>query len=310
MSADDSVLAVCVNFNGGGQLIDTIRALRESDFPRLSILIADNASTDGSDLRLHAEFSDIPIWRLERNLGYGGALNLVVNDRMRREASPAYFLAMNNDVTVSASMVGALVAEAQRRGPGVYGPRILQAGRPSQLEAAWGKVTWDHVAARFIGQGEPADSPRWGQVSEVELLLGTVLLIHQDVFRRVGGFDPRFFMYHEEVDFLYRVRGAGFPVVYCPQATVEHEGGLATRDRPHFKLYWTRRNAVLFLRKHRAGAAWAWYGATLLASLAWNLARLRPGRVRTIWAGVRDGFRIPLADSISANANEGTWPSP
>ncbi len=297
MASDDSVLALCVNWNGGEQVVETVRSLARSDYPRLRIVVVDNASTDGSDQRLEGEFPDLAVWRLERNVGYGAAINLAVA-RCHREAAgllPAYYLVLNNDVRLGVGAVSALVEAARRHGPGVFGPKVLQAARPHRLEAAWGRFTWDHVAARLVGKNAPAAQPEWSREREVDILLGTVLLIHRDVFHRTGGFDPEFFMYHEEVDFLYRTRQAGFPVIYCPAAEVEHAGGHSTRHQPRYKIYWTRRNAVLFLRKHRAGpAAWFRYGLTAAASLGWNLLTLRLRRAGAIWSGARDGFRLPL----------------
>ncbi|GAB4220601.1 MAG: glycosyltransferase family 2 protein [Acidobacteriota bacterium] len=297
MACHDTVLAVCVNWNGGGQLIETVRSLTRSDYPRLQIVVVDNASTDGSDRRLEAEFPGLGVWRLERNAGYGAAVNAAVARVAAQPglAPPDWFLVLNNDVRVGTDMVSELVEATHRHGCGVFGPKVVQAECPDRLEAAWGRFTWDHVAATLVGKNAPAQHPDWNRESHVEVLLGAVLLIHRDVFRQTGGFDPRFFMYHEETDFLYRVRRAGFPVVYCPAAVAEHLGGHSTRDRPDFKTYWTRRNAVLLLRKHGRGrAVWLRYGLTFAASLGWNLATLRTRRLAALWRGARDGFRVTL----------------
>jgi GT2 family glycosyltransferase len=306
MAGHDTVLAVCVNWNGGDQVIETVRSLTCSDYPRLQIVVIDNGSTDGSDLRLETEFPGLHVWRLEQNVGYGAAVNAAVARVADHPGlpEPDCFLVLNNDVRVSRGMVSALMDAVRRHGCGVFGPKVVQAECPDRLEAAWGKFTWDHVAATLVGKDAPARHPGWNRESHVEVLLGAVLLIHRDVFRRAGGFDPQFFMYQEEVDFLYRVRRAGFPVVYCPAAVAEHLGGHSTRNQPDFKTYWTRRNAVLFLRKHGAGRAlWFRYALTFAASLGWNLLTLRTRRLAALWTGARDGFRVPVKPAAGGPAS-------
>lgn len=102
-------------------------------------------------------------------------------------------------------------------------------------------------------------------------------------------------MYHEEVDFLYRAGCKGYPVYHCPSARAWHRGQHGTRDQPLQKVFWTRRNAVYFLRKHGAGMArWTYFFLTLCASLVYNLTLLRWPRARVICRGVKAGFRLPL----------------
>lgn len=290
MSADAAVLAACVNWNGGEMLSRTVRALLAADYPNLTILLVDNASTDGSGERAAALHPDIRLLRLDRNRGFAAGVNAAVR---ATEADPSgrpdYFLILNNDVALDRDALSVLVTEAQRRGPGVFGPKILRATDGNRLEAAWGRVTWSHVLAAFEGK-DAEDGGGWNRLRRVPLVLGSVLLISREVFEAVGIFDERFFMYHEEVDFLYRVGKAGLPVYFCPAARAFHHGGYSTRSQPLKKVYWIRRNTVLFLRKHEAGPVrWSFFALSLALSLLFNLAALRFGRVRAISEGVRDG---------------------
>lgn len=308
---DASVTAFVINFNGGERLLETVRDLRASDYPGLELVVVDCASTDGSAERAENEFRGLSCWRLGHNPGYGEAFNQAARRSFGGGRPPDYLLLANNDIRPAQDMVSSLVAEAIRRGPGVVGPQVLRADDPTRLEAAWGRVRWDHVAARFEGKGAKADLPQWNTSREVEVLLGTVLLIHRAVLEAVGGFDPDFFMYHEEIDFLHRVGRAGFPVVYCPKARVEHVGGHASLGDPGFKLQWTRRNALLLLRKHKPGAArWCWWAATLGGSLLWNLVSFRFRRFSPILRGVRDGWSAPLSFPGSTPNGVTPWRNP
>jgi GT2 family glycosyltransferase len=294
MPRQPRVAAICVNWNGREVLPGTLDALLKSDYPPLEVLVVDNGSRDESA-------SDLPegvrLLSLNENRGYAAALNAGVRWLTREESGEGdadYYFFLNNDVELAPDLVGKLVAFAEEKGPGIFGPKILTYEEPGRLDMAWGEVTWHHVLARYHGKGAP-DGRRWNEVRQVQLLQGSALLVHRSVPRQIGSLDENFFMYHEEVDYLYRASLHGFPVYYCPFTEARHRGAHSTRETPLRKVEWLRRNTVYFLRKHRAGGhRWACFYLTLSGSLAYNLLRLRTARTRAIWRGVREGFAVPL----------------
>ncbi|HLV02160.1 MAG TPA: glycosyltransferase family 2 protein [Acidobacteriota bacterium] len=291
-NSEGGVLAICVNWNGKGVVGTTLASLLESDYDHLQVVVVDNASIDGSTEEIPEE---AVIYRLDQNLGYGGAINRAVQPLLevgRQDTiAPNFFLLLNNDLVVEKGAVRRLVEQARKAGPGVYGPKVLSFSDPSRLDAAWGRVTWSHVLTRFCGKSASALEERWNKTRRVELLMGCCLLVHRKVFETVGLFDERFFMYHEEVDFLYRAARAGFPIWYCPQAEVSHRGAFSTRSQPLQKVRWLRENTIRFFRKYRPGPLhWAYFWATLTASLLFNLVTLRWSRMNAIYRGVRRGF--------------------
>jgi GT2 family glycosyltransferase len=292
MSVDKRLLAVCVNWNGEHVLEETLRSLLKSTYPNLEVRVVDNASEDQSWKLVSPE---IQLIRLKENRGYAQALNRALEPSLHSGSAPEYFLLLNNDLTFAPETISRLVTFAEEKGPGVYGPKVLLWDEPDRLDAAWGRISWTHVLASFKGIGEP-DSALW-TTRQVELLLGCALLVHRDVFEKVGFLDSRYFMYHEEVDFLYRVSQAGFPVWFFSPAVIRHHSGHGTRETPLKKVYWIRRNTVLFFRKFRPGLGrWTKFSATLLASLVFNSLLLRWRQVGTILKGVLDGFREDLSD--------------
>jgi len=111
----------------------------------------------------------------------------------------------------------------------------------------------------------------------------------------VGLFDERYFMYHEEVDYLYRARLKGCLAYYCPFAKAFHWGAHGTQSSPLRKVFWTRRNAVYFMRKHQAGVGqWSRFFLTLAGSISYNLVTMNWKRGRTIISGVKAGFSMPI----------------
>lgn len=298
MPTDERVVAIVVNWNGREVLPATLDALLATLHPHLEIVVVDNASTDGS---ADAASDPVRLAPLAKNLGYAGALNEVLRTLIPgREdgSSPAadYFLLLNNDILVEPETVSRLLEIAREKGPGIYGPKVLLQGSPGRLDAAWGRITWSHVLSSFAGKGA-RDGGRYDRVRRVQLLLGCALLVHRQVFEDVGFFDEDYFMYHEEVDFLFRAGKRGYRSYYCPAARVHHRRAHSTRDNPLQRVFWVRRNTVLFLRKHRAGA-WAWgcWGKSLVLSLVWNAVLLRWKRVAPIWRGVAAGMRAEMSN--------------
>ncbi len=295
MSIDPKVLAICVNWNGKEVLPETLASLIDNDYPHLDILVVDNASTDGS---LKTVSPPVKTLALPKNLGYGGALNAAIRPFLfpggvrQGELPLGYFLLLNNDLVVEPDCVSQLIRFSQEKGPWIYGPKILRYDQPQRLDAAWGRLNWSHVLARYYGKGAP-EGPHWSQPRRVDLLTGCALLVHRRVFEEVGLWDENFFMYHEEVDFLYRAAQKGYPVYYCPFTRVRHRGAHATHHLPLQRVFWIRRNTVYFLKKHRPGLSrWAYFWLTLSASLLYNLVSCRWKRTAVICRGVVHGFKL------------------
>ncbi len=291
MQTVPKVAAVCVNWNGGDFLGPALESLLASDYPCIEVLVVDNASSDGSASRLPA---GVGLLRLEENAGYGEALNRGMEylEKNSSPPGPGFFLALNNDVILEPDTVSSLVAFAAEKGPGIFGPAIVRLDDPARLEAAWGELTWSHVLTRLRGKNAPADSSPWNRPAENVILLGSLLLIHRGVFDAGIRFDPNFFMYHEEVDFMHQAARKGFPTFYIPWVRARHHIGMGTRGDPLKKIYWTRRNSIYFLKKEKAGPGkWLRCLASMAGSFLWSAGSLRFGRAGAVAAGALDGLR-------------------
>lgn len=305
MQAARDLLVIGVNWNGRELLPEWVRSLRES-CPGSPVLLVDNASTDDSVDWLRREAPEIHLLQLPANRGYAGAINAAVREAASLAGKPHWYLLLNNDLQLNRETVPRLLRAGERFGPGVYGPRVVMADRPDRTEATWGEITWGCALARFHGRRRPVRTEKGPR--RVPLLLGCALLVHRSVFETCGLFDEDYFLYHEELDFLYRAGRAGFPVVYCPDAVVLHRGGYSTRGRAEFKTFWTRRNTVLFLRKHRPGpAAWTRFLLAGAASVVYNLVTFRFARTRAIVTGYYAGWKAAFTPAGAAASSPQEW---
>jgi GT2 family glycosyltransferase len=89
------------------------------------------------------------------------------------------------------------------------------------------------------------------RLTDVDQLMGAAISAEKDLVLKVGGFDERFFMYYEEVDFCYRIKKAGYRIVFFPNASIIHLGGKSTRQISFRKKFMAIRSLLRFFGKHR-----------------------------------------------------------
>ncbi|MBI5567871.1 MAG: glycosyltransferase family 2 protein [Chloroflexi bacterium] len=202
--------------NGGRLLDDCLRSLEPQLMAGDEIIVVDNGSTDGTPELIARDFPHVTLIRAGENLGYGGGANRGLRVMQGRAA-----LIMNHDITLLAGCLSALRRRLELTGPAVVGCKLLypdgrtiqHAGgivRPPRAEV-------DHHGYRQIDDG------RWDTLAYPDYVTGAMFVIDRAVLATCGQFDEQFYpLYYEEVDYCYRARRAGFPVIYEPAATAIH----------------------------------------------------------------------------------------
>lgn len=121
---------------------------------------------------------------------------------------------------------------------------------------------------------------------------GAAALYHRQTFNRLGGFDERFFTYHEDVDMAYRMRRAGGICIQNNTAIVDHVSSGISGRASDFAVYYGTRNRVWTFLKNTPRlllpALLPAHIATNLFTLAWSI--FREGRFKPTFKGMRDGF--------------------
>ena len=190
------------------------------------VVVVDNASGDGSASFLRAAFGDgrVRVVESETNVGFGPAVNLAAG-----HCAMPLLLILNSDATLAAGSLGRLARaltddeSAGAIGPAVYLPDgRLQPGTYGRLPRrsdVLRSTGWAHTAG-----GDPALDRAPGWIS------GVAMLLRKDDFEAVGGFDPAFGMYLEDVDLCRRLGGLGKRVLREPSAAVTHHVGKSWRS--------------------------------------------------------------------------------
>ena len=220
--------AVIVNYNDGprlGPLLDLLLA----EVRR--VVVVDNASTDGSE-RPAAERSEVTLIRNERNRGYAPAGN-----QGAAAAEGAWIVFVNPDAHVRAGDVRALVDDLPSDVAAVAPVQVDRTGAARHETGGYAPtlaryLVWALVPARFHGRWGPWLSrvPSHDDVA-LDWVSSALLAVRRDAFASVGGFDERFFLYHEDVDFGRRLRERGWRVLCRPSIRLFHEVATGNPER-------------------------------------------------------------------------------
>ena len=230
-----SVLVITVTYNTGKTLRSFLDSLSSAGSERPDVIIVDNASTDLTVEREAARAYGAQMIELTENRGYGAGITAGV-----QAAGPdaGLLLISNPDVTFSPGSLEALVAAAEDiPDAGSLGPRILDAtgavypsarNLPSLrsgvghalFSRVWPNNPWSRSYRSEHDYGPTRRDAGW--------LSGACLLIRRSAYDAVGGFDPSYFMYFEDVDLGARLTTAGWHNVYIPDAVVTHTGAHST----------------------------------------------------------------------------------
>jgi GT2 family glycosyltransferase len=220
------------------------------------VIVVDTGSADGSQDLVRDRFPHAHLLALDGNPGYGGALNLGIS-----RASGAYLVLMNADAWPLAHAVERLAEFADGRPrAGIVGPRLLNPDGTLQPSVRGFPTLWrlatEYLFLRWLAPRSRAFnafySCRFDHSSQrdAEFLVGAVLLVRRSMLHEIGGFDPSFFMFNEEVDLCYRANGAGWEVVFTPEAEFVHVGGSSTQLVPAEMYREQLRSHLRFFAKH------------------------------------------------------------
>ncbi len=168
----------------------------------------------------------IRLIRQPRNLGYLRTCN-----EAARLATGAHLLFLNNDTEPCAGWLDAMLALANARpDAGAVGAKLVYPD--GRLQEAGG-IIWNDATGWNYGRGDNPEKPEYNYVREVDYCSGAALLVPRAVFAALGGFDPCYApAYFEDSDLAFRLREAGYKVLYEPRAVVVHHEGVSHGTDP------------------------------------------------------------------------------
>lgn len=290
-AADLPPLAVVIpTLDGKRDLSGCLEALGRQDYPaeRLSIVVVDNGSRDGTRELLASDHARVRVVANETNLGFAVATN-----QGARAANGAKVLVfLNNDVRVEAGFLRELAAPIARGECAATSAKVLS-WDGSKIDHAGGGSNLQGIAIAH-GYGE-APGPEHGYPRRCLFACGGAMAMDAALFHRLGGFDEEYFAYYEDLDLGWRTWIAGGEVHYVPSAVCIHRhSGTSRRFPPEVLRVLQARNPLLTAFKNYGDA---------------NLQRLLPAilalHLRRAWVmgrmGEARGFRVDGTSHLHGN---------
>ncbi|AQA24840.1 N-acetylglucosaminyl-diphospho-decaprenol L-rhamnosyltransferase [Rhodococcus sp. MTM3W5.2] len=265
---------VTVTYSPGKHLQSFLDTLEEATTLKTQVIMADNGSTDGAPEAALEQNSNVRLLRTGGNIGYGGAINRAVAEL---DPDVEFVVIANPDLRWCAGSLDVLLEAAQRwPRAGALGPLVLEPDGsvyPSARQVPGLVSGAGHALLGTIWPSNPW-TQRYRQENEqvserpVGWLSGSCLLVRRAAFDSIDGFDSRYFMYMEDVDFGDRLGRAGWHNVFVPSAEVTHAKGHAAGRHPELMLPAHHQSAYRF----QADRHPHWWQAPLRLALRGGLA--------------------------------------
>ena len=259
--------AIVVTHQSADFIGDTLEALIDDPSGPAEVIVVDSGSTDDT-VAVVSEFP-VRLAPLADNVGFGAAVNQGAS-----LATQPTLVMLNHDVVPDEGWLPPLLAALGDPDVGAAMPTIELADRPGHFNTSGGAVTVSGLAwITDLGTAIPGDEP---EIRPVPFPSGAAFAIDATTWQRLGGFDERFFLYHEDTDLGWRLRLLGLTAVRATSSRVSHSYDF-TRNPGKYRL----------LERNRWLMVLANYRLSTLVMLAPILALHELG---VLWMAWRDGW--------------------
>jgi len=254
------VLISLIDFNGSENTLlclDSLDNVKVEGF-ELSVVVVDNASKEKFQTEKKYKNFSLKIIRSETNLGFAGGQNLGIKYGLDNGVD--YFVILNNDVILEDNFLLELLKTfVSQKDCGIVSPKIYFAkghefhkDRYEEKDLgkviwyAGGKMDWQNMIAAHRGVDE-VDKGQYEKLEKTDFASGCCEIIKREVFKNVGLFDDKYFLYYEDNDLSQRAKKAGFAIYYQPNAFLWHLNAISTGGSgSSLQDYYITRNRLLF----------------------------------------------------------------
>lgn len=252
-STDDKrfplVSIISINYNQSGVTLEMLDSLQKVTYPNFEVIIIDNASPNDNPDIIPEKYPDVKLIKSRENLGFAGGNNLGIED-----SAGEYILLLNNDTEVDPGFLEPLV-EKFRNNPeiGVISPKIYFHHTPGMLQfTGISKINKYTTRSHGWGHGK-RDTGQFDKDSETYFTHGAAMMLPRAVIKKVGMMAPVFFLYYEEMDWVQRIRNAGYQAWYVHNSKIYHKESISTGKQSPLKIYYINRARLIYLRRNTRG---------------------------------------------------------
>ncbi len=253
-----------INYNSGGYLINCLESLKNIENElEMEVWVVDNNSSDDSLIKAQTKFPKWNFIKNSDNLGFGKANNQVI-EKTRGE----YILFLNPDTEVKKGVLKTLVNFMDsNENTGAVTCKVLLDNNHLDWATHRGFPAPLASLLYFLGSDKlyHLSDRNLDEIHEVDAISGAFFLTRKKVLDKVGGFDEEYFMYAEDIDLCFRIKRAGYKIIYYPQVSIIHHKGISSGLKKHSQQNSTASNETklrsinafyqtmkIFYRKHYA----------------------------------------------------------
>jgi len=245
------VAIVILNWNGQHYLEKFLPSVLATAYENFEVIVSDNGSTDDSVSVLHNRFPQVKLIRLDKNYGFAKGYNITL-DKIEAD----YYALINSDIEVNPAWLTPIInLLEQDKLNAACQPKLLSYNNKTLFEYAGGAGGWlDSFGYPFargrIFDVSEEDKGQYDTIERVFWVTGAAMVIRNEVFNEMKGFDNYFFAHQEEIDLCWRIQLAGYKLFVCPSAVVYHVGGGTLPRGNTLKTYLNFRNNQIMLYKN------------------------------------------------------------
>lgn len=253
------VFLIILNWNGREMTLNCLKSLGaiKQDSFSLDVIVVDNGSADDSVEKIHKAGPKVTVLENKENLGFAEGNNVGIKYALEKGAD--YVCLLNNDTRVEPKFLEELVKAVQsdekigliggkiyfEKGYEFFKDKYSDSERGKVIWYAGGLIDWNNVYASHRGVDE-VDKGQYDQTEETEYVNGCLMFGTREIFKKVGLFDKRYYLYFEDAELSLRAKRVGFKVVFCPKAKIWHLNSGSSGSGSSLHDYFITRNRLIF----------------------------------------------------------------
>jgi GT2 family glycosyltransferase len=239
---------VILFWNSKEFIVECLEALSKQTDQDFEVIILDNGSLIPIERKVLENFSMLRIncYRLENNIGFAAGNNYAI-----QYTSGKYLVLLNADAFPEPEWL-INVRKGIQKYPGCFfASKLIMANHPERYDGKgdayhFSGLAWRKAYNAIIQHRDDTET-------QVFSACGAAAIYPKEAFTRIGGFDPDFFSYFEDVDLGFRLQLIGYKCYFLPDAVVKHFGSGSTGTKSDFSVYFGHRNLVWTYIKNMPG---------------------------------------------------------
>lgn len=301
---------IIVSWNVVDLLVACLDSLKGSagDY-QLEVIVVDSASRDDTVTRIQRDYPWVKLLPQTENLGFVRCNNIGL-----AAAQGRHVILLNPDTEVIGDALAKMIAYLDANPTvGILGPHTLNTDGSTQssrrrfpdLKLAFFESTWlqGYAPQKWLDDyyiTQPADDA----TLDVDWVQGSALMARREVYEQIGGLDPLYIMFYEELDWCKRAKDAGWRVVYLGTAQITHHGGKSTDQVTANKHIYFNESKLRYFHKYYGAGVTIFLRIFLIVSYGLQIAQesiksllgsqrpMRQERIRTYWQVLRSGLKV------------------